>query len=386
MGASTEGLQGGIGMTVVVIIGTEKGAFVARAGAERRDWQIEGPLFKGWKVTASGRSPSGRYFLGTASQVYGAAIHTGSDLKSWRQIESGPAYAPTPAAPAEPVDKADPNEEWVERARVQKLNQIWTITCGPGRHYAGVDVAGLFSSDDDGETWQPVSALNDHPSRSSWFPGAGGLCAHAVLVDPNRPQSIWCGMSAVGVWRSDDGGKSWFGKNTGVRCLAEDKDYPQIGYCVHGLAQDPADPKTLYRQDHTGMYRTRDGGDHWERIERGLASWFGFPIAIDPHTRTLFAFPMESDEYRLPVDGKFRVYRSRDGGDTWEAAHRGLPDTPVYAGVLRGAMAVDGLDPAGVYVGSTSGDVFVSADRGESWQALPCRLPRVLSVRAYAEA
>lgn len=372
-------------MSVVVIIGTEKGAFVARATSERRNWQIEGPLFKGWKVTASGRSPSGHYLLATASQVYGVAIHKGSDLKSWRQITSGPAYPP-PTAETKAAASGDPDAEWVERARIRKLNQIWTLHCDATRHYAGVDTAGLFSSEDDGETWQPVTALNDHPTRPSWFPGAGGLCAHTVLVDPKRPASIWCAMSAVGVWRSDDGGASWLTKNEGVRCIAPDKDIPGIGYCVHGLAQDPADANTLFRQDHTGMYRTRDGGDRWERIENGLASWFGFPIALDPHTRALFAFPMESDEYRLPVDGKFRVYRSRDEGDSWEPLARGLPETPSYAGVLRGAMAVDGLDPAGVYVGSTSGDVFASADGGDSWEALPCRLPRVLSVKAYVEA
>lgn len=371
-------------MKVVVIIGTEKGAFVARSRAERRDWQIEGPLFKGWKVTASGRSPSGRYLLATASQVYGAALHAGFDLKTWRQIEAGPSYPPVESASSEPA--ADPTDEWVAQARVRKLNQIWTLHCGERRHYAGVDVAGLFTSDDDGETWQPVDGLNDHPTRSSWFPGAGGLCAHAVLVDPRRPDTIWCAMSAVGVWRSDDGGKTWAGKNEGVRCVAPNPQHPEIGYCVHGLAQDPQDARTIFRQDHSGMYRTRNGGDTWERIENGLPSWFGFPIAIDPHTRALFAFPMESDEYRLPVGGRFRVYRSRDEGDSWHEVGAGLPDAPVYAGVLRGAMAVDGLDPIGVYVGSTSGDVFASADGGESWQALPCRLPRVLSVKAYVEA
>jgi hypothetical protein len=373
-------------MTVVAIIGTEKGAFVARARADRRNWEIEGPFFKGWKVTASGRSPSGRYFLATASQVYGAAIHTGTDLKSWRQIESGPAYPPPTESDAKAAAAADPSEEWIERARIRKLNQIWTIRCGPTRHYAGVDTAGLFSSQDDGETWQPVCALNDHPTRPSWFPGAGGLCAHSVLVDEGRPDSIWCGMSAVGVWRSDDSGQSWFAKNEGVRRIVADQGPQEIGYCVHGLAQDPADANTIFRQDHTGMYRTRDGGDRWERIENGLVSQFGFPIAIDPHTRALFAFPLESDEYRVPVEGKFRVYRSPDAGDSWEPLGRGLPESRSYASVLRGAMTVDGLDPAGVYVGSTSGDVFASADAGDSWQTLPCRLPRVLSVKVYVEA
>jgi photosystem II stability/assembly factor-like uncharacterized protein len=370
-------------MNVVVIVGTEKGAFVCRSDERRANWEIDGPLFKGWKVTASNRSPSGRYLIATASQVYGPALHVGSDLKGWRQIESGPAF---PAAARSPATAGNENQDPVEGVRQPKLNQIWTIHCGPSRHYAGVDTAALFSSDDDGETWRPVTALNDHPTRHSWFPGAGGLCAHSVLVDPGRPDRIWCGISAVGVWRSDDGGKSWSGRNEGVRCIIPDKEFSEIGYCVHGLAQDPADANTIFRQDHTGMYRTRDGGDHWERIENGLPSWFGFPIAIDPHTGALFAFPMESDEYRLPVGGKFQVYRSRNGGDSWEPLDRGLPQQPTYAGVLRGAMAVDGLDPAGVYVGSTAGELFASADRGDSWQRLSCTLPRVLSVKAFVEA
>jgi photosystem II stability/assembly factor-like uncharacterized protein len=351
-------------MRVRVIVGTEKGAFLCTAGADRRRWEVEGPVFKGWKVTATGRSPSGRYFMATGSQVYGAAIHTSTDLKKWRQIEKGPSYP-----------------EGGDR----KLNQIWTIHCGPGRHYAGVDTAGLFFSEDEGESWHPVEGLNEHPSRRSWFPGAGGLCAHVVLTHPKRPNQVWCGMSAVGVWRSDDGGRTWQTKNEGIRCLAPDKDFPGIGYCVHGLAQDPDNPDVIFRQDHTGMFRTRDGGDRWEKIEEGLPSWFGFPIAIDPRSGTLFSFPMESDEYRLPVGGRCRIYRSRTKGDSWEPVSAGLPEGSYYGSVLRGALAVDGLDPVGVYVGSTSGDVFVSADAGESWQPLGARLPRVLSVRPYVE-
>ena len=167
--------------------------------------------------------------------------------------------------------------------------------------------------------------------------------------------------------------------------MIEDKEVTEIGYCVHGLAQDPDDADILFRQEHTGMYRSRNAGDTWERIENGLPSWFGFPIAIDRRTKSLFSFPMESDEYRMPVGGRFAVYRSRNGGDSWEALTKGLPREPSYAGVLRGALAVDTLDPAGVYVGSTAGDIFVSADGGEAWQRLPVRLPRVLSVATYVE-
>jgi hypothetical protein len=351
-------------MGVRVFVGTEKGAFLCSAGADRRKWEIEGPIFKGWKVTASGRSPSGRYFMATGSQVYGAALHTSPDLRNWSQIEKGPAYP-----------------EGGDR----KLNQIWTLNCRKDRHYAGVDTAGLFVSEDDGESWQPVEGLNDHPTRASWFPGAGGLCAHVVLRHSKRPNQVWCGISAVGAWRSDDGGRTWLPKNQGVRCVIPDQVSPEIGYCVHGLAQDPDDPDTIYRQDHTGMYRTRNAGDEWQRIEEGLPSWFGFPIAIDAKSGTLFSFPMESDEYRLPVGGQCRVYRSRTKGDSWEPTSAGLPQGPYYGSVLRGAMAVDGLDPVGVYVGSTAGDVFVSADAGESWQQLGTRLPRVLSVAAYVE-
>ena len=351
-------------MRVVTLIGTEKGAFLCRSNGDRRNWTIEGPIFKGWRVTASARTPGGRYLLATASQVYGPALHVSTDLENWKQIERGPAYP-----------------EGSDR----KLNQIWTLTCTPERHYAGVDVAGLFASADDGESWEPVPGLNDHPTRESWFPGGGGLCAHVVLVDPRKPERIWCGISAVGVWRSDDGGVTWQAKNQGVRCVIEDEKIPEIGYCVHGLVQDPDDADVIYRQDHAGMYRSRNAGDTWEKIEDGLPSWFGFPIAIDRRTKTLFSVPMESDEYRMPVDGRFAVYCSRNGGDSWEPLTDGLPQERNYAGVLRGALAVDTLDPAGVAVGSTQGDVFVSADGGAAWQRLPCRLPRVLTVETYVE-
>lgn len=351
-------------MSVLVIVGTEKGAFLCRSDQSRKQWDIDGPLFKGWKVTASARTAGG-YLLATTSQVYGPALHATADLKTWRQIDKGPAYP---------------------SAGDRKLNQIWTIRRGNGRLFAGVDEAGLFASDDEGESWRPVSGLNDHPTRRAWFPGAGGLCAHAILTHPKRPNQIWCGISAVGVMRSDDGGHTWIPKNEGVRCMAPDKEFPGIGYCVHGLAQDPNDPDMIYRQDHAGMYRTRDGGESWERNEEGLPSWFGFAITMDPRTRTLFSYPLESDEYRLPAGGRCRVYRSRTNGDSWEPLCSGLPDHDYYGSVLRGAMTNDGLDPLGVYFGSTSGDVFVSADAGDSWQTLSCRLPRVLSVAAYTES
>ncbi len=346
-------------MGTVVIVGTEKGGFICRS-ENKREWTVEGPLFKGWKLTATTRSPSGRWLAATASRVYGAAVHVSDDLKEWRQIENGPAWA------------ADSD---------RKMNQIWTLRAGANRHFAGVDQAGLFLSEDDGESWQPVPALNEHASRPNWFPGAGGLCAHVVLVDPNDEKRVWVGISAVGVWRTDDGGETWLAKNEGIRVAIEDKEFKDIGFCVHALAQQQTDGDVLWRQDHTGMYRSTDGGDHWTACMEGLPSWFGFPVVRDPDSGRLFCFPMESDEYRMPVKGDLAVYTSDDRGDSWQRRAEGLPTHPCWAGVLRGAMAHDG--GGGIYFGDTAGAVYASADGAESWQALPCTLPRVLSIEAF---
>jgi photosystem II stability/assembly factor-like uncharacterized protein len=351
-------------MTTTVLAGTQKGAFLFRSSSARSDWTIEGPLFKGWKVTAAARLPDGTFLAATASDVYGPALHRSRDLREWRQIEKGPA--------------------WPEGS-TRKLNQIWKIAAGHGRVFAGVDEAGLFASADGGTTWTPVTGLNEHPTRAAWFPGAGGLCAHAVLFDPNDRNRMWCGISAVGVFRSDDGGATWQPKNSGVRMIIEDQAHKEIGFCVHGLAQDPRDADTIYRQDHAGMYVTRNGGDTWEAAENGLPSGFGFPIAVDRTSGRVYAAPLESDEHRMPVDGALRVFRSGDGAASWQALAAGLPQTRAYMGVLRGALDVDALDPCGVYFGTTAGTVHFSADGGDSWRTLPCTLPRVLSVSAFVE-
>jgi photosystem II stability/assembly factor-like uncharacterized protein len=345
-------------MGVKAIFGTVKGAFLLRGNDERSDWHLDGPIFKGWEVTAVARDARGRTYVGTTSYVYGAAIQVSDDLKTWRQIEHGPKF-----------DK-------------RKLNKIWRIVPAGDSVFAGVDEAGLFRSDDRGETWKPVEALNEHPSRGGWQPGNGGLCAHAVLADPKNPQRLWCGISAVGVFRSDDGGASWHPKNKGVQVILEDKNNPDIGFCVHALAMDDG---VMYRREHLGMYRSRNGGDTWETIENGLPSKFGFPLVMDPRTKTLFTVPLESDEGRMPRDGKLMVFRSRNGGESWEPLLRGLPQDHAYMGVLRGAMAVDGLDPCGLYMGTSSGTVHVSRDLGEQWASAPWVLPRIMCVAAWPE-
>ncbi len=349
-------------MGVLLIVGTEKGAFLLRSVAARTHWTVEGPVFKGWEVTTAARDVRGRYFLGVTSRVYGATVQLSDDLVKWRQARDGPSYP---------------------QGSRRKLNRIWRIVADGRVLFAGVDEAGLFQSEDRGDTWKPVDGLNEHPTRDAWLPGAGGLCAHAILTDRENPLRMWCGISAVGVFRTDDGGRTWQPKNTGVPVAIADRVHRDIGYCVHALAQDPEDPGAVYRQDHKGVYRTRNGGDSWEKIENGLPSGFGFPMAIDPKTKALFAVPLESDEYRMPPEGRLCVYRSRNRGDSWEPLRHGLPQEHAYAGVLRGALAVDGLDPAGVYVGTTAGSLYASADGGDTWQTIPVTLPRILGVAAF---
>ena len=351
-------------MKIHLIAGTNKGAFIYRSDAERSDWTIGDPIFKGWKVSALGRTPNGRFLAATASDVYGPAVQVSDNLRTWRQVEASPSW---------------------NGATDRSLKQIWTFATGGDRVYAGVEDAGIFISEDDGESWKGVPGFNDLPGREAWMPGAGGLCAHAILLHERKPQRVFCGVSAAGVWRSDDGGKTWTPRNHGIPPVIEDRNLKDIGRCNHGLAIDPDDPDIVYRREHNGMFRSRDGGDTWERIEHGLGSWFGFPIVIDLRSRALFAIPLESDEYRMPADGRLQVFRSLDKGDSWQSVSRGLPERNCYTGVLRGAMAVDSLDPCGVYFGTSSGAVFASNDSGESWKQLPGVLPRIMSLAVFAE-
>lgn len=337
-------------------VGTEKGAFFIRS--KGGGWVIEGPRLPGWRVTTFGTGPGGAHLLATGSNWFGAAIHTSDDLVSWRQIVDGP--------------------KWPDGGE-RRLNSVWTIESQGDVLFAGVDEAGLFRSDDGGESWEPIDGLNELPSRDRWHPGFGGLAAHRVVVDPTDVRRIWVGISAVGAFRTTDGGASWVSVNDGVPKTAADDEVDDIGFCVHSLVIDPDDSDKLWRQDHQGVFRTSDGGDHWERIEDGLPAGFGFPLVRDPGTGNLFVVPQQSDEHRLPVDGRFRVYRSTDGGDSWHESGTGQPDHPLYAGVLRDAMAVDGR--GGVFVGSTAGTLHASRDAGDTWETIPAVLPRILSVK-----
>ena len=355
---------------VTVLVGTDKGAFFFHSDAERRNWEMTGPHLDGWEIySLCGVGANGhgeRVFAGTSHFVYGPTIRVSDDGgENWTQVEGSPQYS--------------------QESGFQ-LNRIWQIVPGhpsePGTFYAGVDEAGLFVSRDGGATWSEVTGLTQHHTRPEWAPGNGGLCLHTILVDPNNAKRMWVGMSAVGVFRTDDGGETWKVCNKGIHDVPTGVETSEVGRCVHKIVLDPADPNTLYMQYHGGVFKSTDAADTWEPIESGLPGNYGFPMGITS-SGELFVIPLESDYFRHVKDGKLRVYRSVDRGESWADASRGLPEQPHYVGVLRDGLAVDSLEPAGVYFGTTMGEVFYSADAGESWSKIPGNFPRITMVKAW---
>jgi photosystem II stability/assembly factor-like uncharacterized protein len=355
---------------VSLLVGTTKGAFFFHSDSDRREWKMTGPHLDGWEIYslygASANGAGERVFAGTSHFVYGTTIRVSEDLgENWTQVEASPRYSEESGF---------------------KMNRIWQIVPGhPSEKdtlYAGVDQAGLFTSRDGGLTWEEVTGLSQHPTRPDWSPGNGGLCLHTILSDPTNPQRKWIGISAVGVFRTDDGGKTWKVRNNGLPEVPTGMPNPEIGRCVHKIVLDPKDPNTLYMQFHGGVFKSTDGADSWHAIESGLPGNFGFPMGITTGG-DLFIIPLESDMQRHVKDGKLRVYRSQDGGESWSPTGQGLPEQPHYVGVLRDAMAVDSLNPAGIYFGTSMGEVFYSPDGGESWDRLPGQFPRITSVKAW---
>lgn len=269
----------------------------------------------------------------------------------------------------------------------ESLARVWQLTLGPADEpdvvYAGVEPSALFRSDDGGTSFELVRGLWDHPHRPQWTPGFGGKAVHTVVPHPTDPARMVVAMSAGGVYRTDDGGDHWQASNAGIKAYFLPDPYPEFGQCVHKVSAHPARPEQLFAQNHHGVYRSDDGAASWTSIADGLPSDFGFAMVSHPHRPgVIYNFPLVADGHRMPPDDRCRVYRSVDAGDTWTALTDGLPTEPFYPAVLRDAMTTDDAGTAGVYFGTRSGEVYASADEGDHWRQVAAHLPDVLCVRA----
>lgn len=351
---------------VVVLVGTKKGLFLLDREGSRDSWSLRGPFCEAWPINHAVADPgTGTIYAGGGNEWFGPAVWQSGDLgASWTQSSTGLAYA----------EGQDP------------VKAVWCLALAEEALYAGVEPAGLFRSDDQGQSWHHVAGLRDHPSRPEWQPGGGGLILHAILIHPRDRQQVWVGISAGGVFHTADGGATWTARNKGTRndYLPEDQRYPDYGQCVHTVVMAAGLPERLYQQNHCGMYRSDDGGRSWQSIEAGLPSSFGFSAVAHPRDpQTVYLFPLNGDSAgRFAPGGMAAVWRSTDGGGHWSDLRSGLPQENAFLTVLRQAMATDGRDPAGLYFGTTSGTLFASADEGEHWSCIAQHLPTITSVEA----
>ena len=355
---------------VLVLVGTMKGAFIFRAEKGRGRWEMGGPYFPGSAVYAiayDGRGGRQRLWAGPQSMHWGALLRSSDDFgRNWTNPETAAVKFPEGAGAA--------------------LANIWQIVAGPESEpdtmYCGVEPAALFVSRDAGESWSLCEGLWNHPQRERWEPGGGGLCMHTILIDPADSRRVRIAVSAAGMYVTDDGGETWRPSNNGVRADFRPEKYPEFGQCVHKVVQSRRKPERMYLQNHWGLYRSDDRGESWVDVANGVPSDFGFPIAMHPEDPdSAWIVPLESDMFRCTPEGKLRVYRTRDAGARWEPLGDGLPQENAYETVLRDGLAVDALDPVGVYFGTRSGKVFGSADEGKSWETLADGLPPVVAVK-----
>ncbi len=356
---------------VLLLVGTMKGAFLLRSDKARKKWRVDGPHFRGEAVyallhdTRNGRS---RTFAATNSPHWGATLRTSDDYgRTWSAAERQSVRFPADSGRA--------------------LAQIWQIAPGraaePDVVYCGVEPAALFESRDGGESWEPNKGLLTHEHQPQWQPGGGGLCLHTIIPDPEEKRRMLIAISAAGVYRSDDAGRTWRARNVGVRAEFLPDKYPEFGQCVHKVVHHPTRPERLFLQNHWGLYRSDDWGDSWQDIANGVPSDFGFAMQMHPHDPdTVYIVPLESDQFRCTPEAKLRVYRTTDAGASWEALGEGLPQSGAYETVLRDALTADSFDPAGVYFGTRSGKLFGSRDEGATWEEIADGLPPVVCVKA----
>jgi photosystem II stability/assembly factor-like uncharacterized protein len=364
---------------VRVLVGTRKGAFILTSDSKREHWDINGPLFPGWEIYHLKGSPVNpkRIYASQTSGWFGQVIQRSNDGGlTWETGGNNFTYQGEPGT----HQWYDGSQHPWEFKRVWKLEPSLT---DPDVVYAGVEDAALFRSGDGGQTWQEFPALRG-VKGDLWSPGAGGMCLHAIIQDPGNPQRLFTAISAAGAFRTNDGGQSWQAITSGLRSNYELADAEaEVGHCVHSLAMHPAHPGRLFMQKHWDVMRTDDAGELWYEVSGNLPSDFGFAITVHcQEPDTIYVVPIKSDSEHYPPDGALRVYRSRTGGNEWEALTKGLPQSNCYVNVLRSALTVDSLDPCGVYFGTTGGQVYASADAGDSWTPIAQHLPAVLSVEA----
>jgi photosystem II stability/assembly factor-like uncharacterized protein len=383
---------------VRVLVGTRKGAFVLTSDGKRGKWRVDGPHFAGWEVYHMKGSPADpdRLYASQTSGWFGQILQRSDDGgTTWEPPGGGPTATPE----GMPIGQSNKfqydtspetgrpltTHQWYDGTQHPwEFKRVWHLEpslTDPDTVYAGVEDAALFRSDDSGRTWNELAGLRGHESGPRWQPGAGGMGLHTILLDPVHPGRIFIAISAAGVFRTDDGGRTWRPANRGLRSQYIPDPDAAVGHCVHRIAMHPARPDVLFMQKHWDVMRSDDAGESWREVSGNLPSDFGFPIDVHAHEPdTVYVVPIKSDSEHYPPEGKLRVYRSRTGGGEWEPLTDGLPQQDCYVNVLRDAMAVDRLDPCGVYFGTTGGQVYASADAGDRWTPIVRDLPAVLSV------
>lgn len=361
--------------TLLLMVGTTKGAFLFDSDATRRRFTMRGPYFKGNAVYAmalDGREGRNRIWAGVANPSFGPSLRWSEDFgRTWVEPRIPPIRFPKAA-----------------KASVANIWQIVPARDGEAdRLYCGVDPGALFESRDNGASWNLTRGLYDHPQRKLWMPGAGGLCLHTIVLDPEDRKRLWVGVSTGGVYESRDGGSTWNPTNRGIRADYLPDKQPEFGQCVHKLAQHPSTPDRFYLQNHGGVYRSDDRARTWIDIGKGLPSDFGFSLAVHPRDPdTAYVIPLQADVFRCTPGAKLRVYRTRDAGRSWKPLTKGLPQRSAFETTLRDAMAADSLEPAGLYFGTRSGKLFASRDEGDSWQAVADGLPPITCVKVAARS